>query len=89
MIESNGILSCNDAHEPIPRRAPGPGRWHRSVPFLFGLVGSIGGGWLADPLTKRGMTAITSRKLLTIGTVVAMALATFRTRKDYPNSSHY
>ncbi len=48
-----------------------------SVPFLFGLVGSVGGGWLADRLTKRGMTAIASRKLLTVVGVVAMAMATF------------
>jgi MFS family permease len=47
-----------------------------AVPFLFGLVGSVGGGWLADRLTKRGMTTIGSRKLLTIIGVVMMALAT-------------
>ena len=56
-----------------------------SVPFLFGLVGSIGGGWLADLLTKRGMTAIASRKLLTIGAVVAMALATFAAAETASN----
>ena len=48
-----------------------------SVPFLFGLVGSIGGGYLADRLTTRGMTAIASRKLLTVIGMVAMSLATF------------
>ncbi|HQT76545.1 MAG: hypothetical protein B7Z80_12310, partial [Rhodospirillales bacterium 20-64-7] len=47
-----------------------------AVPFLFGLVGSIGGGWLADRLTRRGMTAIASRKLLTVIGVVMMAVAT-------------
>jgi sugar phosphate permease len=47
-----------------------------SVPFLFAVVGSILGGWLADRLTKRGMSAIGSRKLLTIIGLVVMALAT-------------
>ncbi|HEX2943869.1 MAG TPA: MFS transporter, partial [Rhodopila sp.] len=47
-----------------------------SIPFLFGLVGSIGGGWLADRLTLRGMTTIASRKLLTIIGIVVMSLAT-------------
>jgi MFS family permease len=48
-----------------------------SVPFLFGLVGSIVGGYLADRLTTRGMTAIASRKILTIIGLVIMACATF------------
>jgi MFS family permease len=47
-----------------------------SVPFLFGLIGSIAGGYLADRLTRRGMTAIASRKLLTVIGLVAMSLAT-------------
>jgi MFS family permease len=48
-----------------------------SVPFLFGLVGSIVVGWLADRLSRRGMTAIGSRKLLTVIGLAIMALATF------------
>jgi MFS family permease len=48
-----------------------------SVPFLFGFVGSVAAGWLADRLTKGGMTAIGSRKLLTVIGLVIMALATF------------
>jgi MFS family permease len=48
-----------------------------SVPFLFGLVGSLVFGWLADRQTRRGMTAIASRKLLTVIGLVVMALATF------------
>ena len=48
-----------------------------SVPFLFGLVGSILGGYLADRLTARGMTAIASRKILTVIGLVIMACATF------------
>ncbi len=48
-----------------------------SVPFLFGLVGSILGGWLADRLTRRGVTPIASRKWLTVTGLVMMSLATF------------
>ena len=48
-----------------------------SVPFLFGLVGSILVGWLADRLTKRGLTAIGSRKLLTVIGLAIMGCATF------------
>jgi len=48
-----------------------------AVPFLFGLVGSIAGGYLADRLTTRGMTAIASRKILTVIGLVIMACATF------------
>jgi sugar phosphate permease len=48
-----------------------------SVPFLFGLVGSILGGYLADKLTARGMTSIASRKLLTVIGMIVMSCATF------------
>ena len=48
-----------------------------SVPFLFGLVGSLIFGWLADRHTRRGVTPIRSRKRLTIIGLVIMALATF------------
>ena len=47
-----------------------------SIPFLCGLVGSVLGGWCADQLTARGMSAIASRKLLTIVALVIMSLAT-------------
>ncbi len=47
-----------------------------SIPFLFGLVGSVMGGWLADRLTTRGMAPIASRKLLTVIGLIMMSLAT-------------
>ncbi|HVY16671.1 MAG TPA: MFS transporter [Rhodopila sp.] len=47
-----------------------------SVPFLFGLLGSMSGGWLADRLAKRGMTTIGSRKLLTVIGMVVMSAGT-------------
>jgi len=56
-----------------------------SVPFLFGLIGSLVFGWLADRQTRRGMTAIGSRKLLTVIGLVVMALATFITAETPSN----
>ena len=35
-----------------------------SIPFFFGVVGAITGGWLCDLLTRHGWTPIGSRKLL-------------------------
>jgi MFS family permease len=35
-----------------------------SIPFFFGFVGGIVGGWLCDFLTRRGMTPMGSRKFL-------------------------
>ena len=34
-----------------------------SIPFCFGVVGSIGGGWIADLLMRRGFSPINSRKI--------------------------
>jgi len=47
-----------------------------SVPFLFGMVGSLIFGWLADRLIRHGMTAIASRKLLTVIGLLLSAAAT-------------
>jgi len=47
-----------------------------SVPFFLGLVGSVSGGWLGDRLNIGGMTAIGSRKLLTVVGMTIMSLAT-------------
>jgi MFS family permease len=57
-----------------------------SIPFFFGFVGGITGGWLCDFLTRRGWTPMGGRKLLvfcallgitvcTVGTVFARANA--------------
>lgn len=35
-----------------------------SIPFFFGCVGGVAGGWLCDLLTRRGLTPMGSRKLL-------------------------
>jgi MFS family permease len=47
-----------------------------SVPFLCGMVGSLVFGWLADRLIRHGMTAIASRKLLTVIGLLLSAVAT-------------
>ena len=47
-----------------------------SVPFLCGVVGSIAGGWFADKLMSKGFSAINSRKIPTIISLVVMAAGT-------------
>jgi MFS family permease len=58
-----------------------------AIPYFFGCVGAVAGGWLCDLLTRRGWTPIAGRKLLvscalcgisgcTMGTVFAQANAT-------------
>jgi sugar phosphate permease len=34
-----------------------------AIPFAFGVVGSIGGGWIADWLMRRGFSPVNSRKI--------------------------
>ncbi len=47
-----------------------------AVPYLFGVVGSLSGGFLCDWLVQRGMTPISSRKLPIILGMVASAVLT-------------
>ncbi len=58
-----------------------------AIPYFFGCVGGVTGGWLCDFLTRRGWTPIAGRKLListalfgitacTLGTAYAQANAT-------------
>jgi sugar phosphate permease len=51
--------------------------WVAAIPFAFGVVGSIGSGWLADRLLRAGLAPIATRKSLLIGALLGMALATF------------
>ena len=57
-----------------------------AIPYFFGCVGAITGGWLCDFLTRRGWTPLGGRKLLvscalcgvsacTMGTVLAQGNA--------------
>jgi len=36
--------------------------WTAGVPYLFGAVGSLGGGWACDALQRRGLAPLASRK---------------------------
>ncbi len=46
-----------DRHLSIPKTG-----WAAGVPYLFGFVGSLVGGWLCDRLARAGLSAMTSRK---------------------------
>jgi sugar phosphate permease len=47
-----------------------------AIPFAFGVVGSIGGGWIADRLMAGGFTPINSRKIPVIIGLLGMAAFT-------------
>jgi len=36
--------------------------WAASIPYLFGFVGSLGGGWACDRLARAGLSPMASRK---------------------------
>ncbi|MDA2935049.1 MFS transporter, partial [Acidobacteria bacterium AH-259-D05] len=44
-----------------------------SLPFLMGMMGTIGGGWLGDSLIQRGMSPTICRKAI-IGTGLTLAM---------------
>ncbi len=50
--------------------------WIASVPFAFGVVGSLAGGALVDWLVRRGMSPINSRRLPMAAALVLTALCT-------------
>jgi len=46
-----------------------------SLPFVMGMAGTIGGGWLGDHLIRRGLNHTTARKTVVgIGMMVAMVM---------------
>ncbi|HEY4041743.1 MAG TPA: MFS transporter [Rhodopila sp.] len=47
-----------------------------AIPFAFGVVGSIGGGWIADQLMRRGFSPINSRKIPVIVGLLGMVVFT-------------
>ena len=47
-----------------------------AIPFAFGVVGSIGGGWIADWLMRRGWSPVNSRKLPVIIGLLGMVVFT-------------
>jgi sugar phosphate permease len=53
--------------------------WVAAIPFAFGVVGSVSGGWLCDYLMAHGLTPINSRKVPMVTALLATALFTFLT----------
>jgi sugar phosphate permease len=47
-----------------------------AIPFAFGVVGSIGGGWIADRLMRRGVSPVNSRKIPVIIGLLGMVVFT-------------
>ena len=47
-----------------------------AIPFAFGVLGSIGGGWIADWLMRRGFSPVNSRKLPVIIGLLGMVIFT-------------
>jgi sugar phosphate permease len=47
-----------------------------SVPFVFGALGSVSGGYLSDLLAGRGFSPVLSRKVTVIGGLIGMAVFT-------------
>jgi len=47
-----------------------------AVPFLFGVAGSIGGGWVVDRLSRTGIRPIDARKYPMAASLVGTALCT-------------
>lgn len=45
--------------------------WLSAVPFLFGFLGSLAGGWACDRLARAGLSPILSRKVPIIAGLVA------------------
>ena len=60
--------------------------WVAAVPFLFGVVGSLLGGWICDRLLAKGFTPINSRKVPMVTALLGTALFTFLTATA-PNST--
>lgn len=44
-----------------------------AIPFAFGVIGSVGGGWIADRLMRAGFSPVNSRKLPVIVGLLGMA----------------
>ena len=47
-----------------------------AIPYFFGCVGAITGGWLCDFLTRRGWAPIAGRKLLISSALIGLSVCT-------------
>jgi MFS family permease len=50
-----------------------------AIPYFFGCVGAVVGGWLCDFLTRRGWAPIAGRKLLISSALLGIAVCTLGT----------
>ncbi len=50
-----------------------------AIPYFFGCVGAVTGGWLCDLLTRRGWTPMGGRKVLISSSLFGIALCTVGT----------
>ena len=45
--------------------------WLAAIPYVFGVIGSLTGGWLCDRLARGGLSAIASRKVPIVAGMLA------------------
>jgi MFS family permease len=50
--------------------------WAAAIPFLFGFLGSLAGGWVCDALRRRGLAPVASRKAPIVAGLAGAALCT-------------
>jgi len=58
-----------------------------AIPYFFGCVGAITGGWLCDFLTRRGWAPIAGRKLLVSSALCGVSLCTLGTVLAHSNTA--
>ncbi len=58
-----------------------------AIPFFFGVVGAVIGGWLCDLLTRHGWTPIGGRKLLVSCALCGTACCTAATTMAHSNTA--
>ena len=58
-----------------------------AIPYFFGCVGAVTGGWLCDWLTRRGWTPIAGRKLLVSSALCGIAACTVGTVLSQSNAT--
>ena len=58
-----------------------------AIPYFFGCLGAVTGGWLCDWLTRRGWTPIAGRKLLVSSALCGIAACTVVTAMAQANTT--
>lgn len=58
-----------------------------AIPYFFGCVGAVTGGWLCDFLTRRGWKPIAGRKLLISSALCGISLCTIGTVSAQSNAT--